>query len=80
MIEQVRRRKWTWAGQGRAGQGRAGQGRAGQGRAGQGRAGQGRAGQGRAGQGRAAGYEITDRHCVSPPGNPMKGKDIEEGR
>ena len=25
-------------------------------------------------QGTSAGYEITDGHCVSPPGNPTKGK------
>ena len=25
-------------------------------------------------------YKITDGHCVSPPGNPMKGKDLEEDR
>ena len=31
-------------------------------------------------QGTSAGYEITDGHCVSPPGNPMKGKDVEEGQ
>ena len=24
-------------------------------------------------------YEITDGHCVSPPGTPTKGKDFEEG-
>ena len=30
------------------------------------------------GQSTSAGYEITDRHCVSSPGNPTKGK--EEGR
>ena len=38
-IEQVRRRKWTWAG-----------------------------------------YEITDGHCASPPGNPTKGADLQEDR
>ena len=32
------------------------------------------------GQGRSAGYEITDGHCVSPPGHPTKGKDVEEGQ
>ena len=32
------------------------------------------------GQGMSAGYEITDGHCVSPPGNPTKGKDLEEDR
>ena len=26
------------------------------------------------GQGTSAGYGITDGHCVSPPGNPMKGR------
>ena len=41
VMEQVRRRKWTW-------------------------------------QGSSAGYEITDGHFVSPPGNPTKGKDLEE--
>jgi len=30
------------------------------------------------GQGTSAGYEITDGFCVSPPGNPMKGTDLEE--
>ena len=30
------------------------------------------------GQGTSAGYEITDGHCISPTGNPMKGKDLEE--
>ena len=30
-------------------------------------------------QGTSAGYEITDGHCVSPPGNPKK-KDLEDGR
>ena len=30
------------------------------------------------GQGTSVGYEITDGHCVSPPGNPTKGKDLEE--
>ena len=34
----------------------------------------------RPGQGTSAGYEITNGHCVSPPGNPMKGKDLEENR
>ena len=24
--------------------------------------------------------DITDGHCVSPSGNPTKGKDLEEGR
>ena len=38
VIEQVRRRKWTYT---------------------------------------SAGYEITDGHCVSPPGNSTKGKDLE---
>ena len=28
----------------------------------------------RPGQGRSAGYDITDGHCVSPHGNPMKEK------
>ena len=32
------------------------------------------------GQGTSAGYEITDGHCASPPGNPTKGKDLKEGR
>ena len=32
------------------------------------------------GQGMSAGYEITNGHCVSPHGNPTKGKDIEEDR
>ena len=32
------------------------------------------------GQGMSAGYEITNGHCVSPPGNPTKGKDLEEDR
>ena len=27
---------------------------------------------------RKAGYEITDGHCISPPGNPTKLKDLEE--
>ena len=45
MIEQVRRRKWTWAG-----------------------------------QGTSAGHEITYGHCVSPPGNPTKGTELEEDR
>ena len=45
VIEQVRRRKWTWAG-----------------------------------HIRSARYEITDGHCVSPPGNPTKGKEPEEDR
>ena len=31
-------------------------------------------------QGTSAEYEITDGHCVSPPGNPTKGKDVEEGQ
>ena len=31
------------------------------------------------GQGALAGYEITDGHCVSPPGNPTR-KDLEEDR
>ena len=43
VTEQVRRRKWTWAGT-------------------------------------SAGYEIIDRNCVSPLGNPTKGKNLEEGR
>ena len=30
--------------------------------------------------GTSARYEITDGHCVSPPGNPTKGKDLEEDR
>ena len=34
----------------------------------------------RPGQGTSAGYEITDGHCVLPPGNPTKGKDLEESR
>ena len=25
-------------------------------------------------------YKITDGHCVSPPGNPTKGKYLQEGR
>ena len=29
------------------------------------------------GQGTSAGYEITDGHCVSPPGNPTKEKTGE---
>ena len=32
------------------------------------------------GQGTAARYEITNRDCVSPPGNSTKGKDLEEDR
>ena len=32
------------------------------------------------GQGTSAGYKVTDEHCVSPPGNPTKGKYLEEGR
>ena len=32
------------------------------------------------GQVTSAGYEITDGHYASPPGNPMKGIDLEEGR
>ena len=32
------------------------------------------------GQGTSAGYGITDGNCVSPPGNPTKGKDLEEDR
>ena len=32
------------------------------------------------GQGTLAGYKVTDEHCVSPPGNPTKGKYLEEGR
>jgi len=32
------------------------------------------------GQGTSAGYEITDRHCVAPPGNPTKGRSLEEDR
>ena len=32
------------------------------------------------GQGTSAEYEITDGHCVSPPGNLTKGKDLEEDR
>ena len=43
VIEQVRKRKWTWAGHVKA-------------------------------------HEITDGHCGSPPGNTMKGKDLEEDR
>ena len=31
-------------------------------------------------QGTSAGYEITNGHCISPPGNPRKGKDLEEDR
>ena len=30
------------------------------------------------GQGTSAGYEITDGHTVSLPGNPTKGNDLEE--
>ena len=30
------------------------------------------------GQGTSAGYEVTDGHYVSPPGNPTKGNDLEE--
>ena len=30
------------------------------------------------GQGTLAAYEITNGHHVSPPGNPTKGKDLEE--
>ena len=32
------------------------------------------------GQRTSAEYEITGGHCVSPPGNHTKGKDLEEGR
>ena len=32
------------------------------------------------GQGASAGYEKTDGHCVSPPGNHTKGKYLEEDR
>ena len=32
------------------------------------------------GRGTSAGYKITDGHCVSPTGNPTKGKDLEEDR
>ena len=32
------------------------------------------------GQGTSAEYEITGGHCVSPPRNPTKGKDLEEDR
>ena len=31
-------------------------------------------------QGTSAGYEIIDGVCVLPPGDPMKGKDLEEDR
>ena len=30
--------------------------------------------------GTSAGYEITDGHSASPPGNLTKGKDLEEDR
>ena len=43
VIEQVRRRKWKWAGH-------------------------------------VTGYDITDGHCVSLPGNYAEGKDLEEDR
>ena len=42
VIEQVKRRKWTWAGH-------------------------------------VTRIQITDGHCVSPPGNATKGNDLEEG-
>ena len=32
------------------------------------------------GQGTSAGYEVTDGQCLSPRGNPAKGKDLEEDR
>ena len=32
------------------------------------------------GQGTSAGYEIIDAHCVSPHGNPAKGKYLDENR
>ena len=32
------------------------------------------------GQGTSAGYEITDGHCVSPPGKTTKEKDLAEDR
>ena len=35
---------------------------------------------GRPGQGTSAGYEMTDGHCISPLGNPTKGKDLGEDR
>ena len=28
----------------------------------------------------SAEYEITEGHCVSPPGNPMNEKDLDEDR
>ena len=31
------------------------------------------------GQGTSAEYKITDERCVSPAGNPTKGKDLVEG-
>jgi len=33
-----------------------------------------------AGQGSSAEYEITNGHCVSPPGNPTDIKHLEEDR
>ena len=32
------------------------------------------------GQGTSAEYEITNGHRVSPPGNPMKGNDVDDDR
>ena len=32
------------------------------------------------GQGTSAEYKITDRHRVSPPGNPTKGNDGDKAR
>ena len=32
------------------------------------------------GQGTSAGYGITDGQCLSSPGNPTKGKDLDEDR
>ena len=32
------------------------------------------------GQGTSAGYDITDGVRVSPPGDPLTGKDLEEDR
>ena len=26
------------------------------------------------------GYAITDGHCLTPPGNPAEGKDLDEYR
>ena len=32
------------------------------------------------GQGTSAGFEITDGHCVSSPGNPTKGRPARSWR